>query len=325
MSHFSLSIEKAKPAIIGLGYVGLPLALAFGKKYDLIAFDISSDRISEISKGKDKTFEVEKESLLNNIKCQFTNDEKQLVHCNTYIITVPTPLKKTNKPDLSFLESASKLVGKFLDAGDVVIFESTVYPGVTEEFCAPIIEKISSLKYNKEFFVGYSPERINPGDKSHRLKDIIKVTSGSNDSCANYVNDLYSSIITAGTYKAKDIKTAEAAKLIENVQRDINIALVNELAILFKKLEINTKNVLETASTKWNFLSFKPGLVGGHCIGVDPYYLTHKAKEVDYNPKLILAGRKLNDDMANYVSENLMLELIKKHGLVSRSTIITYP
>ena len=232
--------------------------------------------------------------------------------CNTYVITVPTPIDRNKRPDLSFLISASELVAKFLSLGDVVIFESTVYPGATEEVCVPIIEKSSGLKFNKEFFVGYSPERINPGDKTHRLTDIVKVTSGSNDLCASYVDDLYRSIIKAGTFSAKSIKIAEAAKVIENTQRDVNIALMNELSMLFKKLDIDTKAVLDAAGSKWNFLKFTPGLVGGHCIGVDPYYLTHKAQEVNHHPELILAGRRMNDSMAKYISDTLMLEIVKQ-------------
>ena len=267
MSDFQLNKMRAKLAIIGLGYVGLPLALAFGEKFKTIAFDISVSRIQELKSGIDKTGETTTENLLKVKNCRFTNDVTSLEECNTYVITVPTPIDKNKRPDLSFLISASELVAKFLSVGDVVIFESTVYPGATEEVCVPVIEKSSGLKFNNEFFVGYSPERINPGDKTHRLTDIVKVTSGSNDICANYVDDLYRSIIKAGTFKAESIKVAEAAKVIENTQRDVNIALMNELSILFKKLDIDTKAVLDAAASKWNFLNFTPGLVGGHCMG----------------------------------------------------------
>ena len=312
MSDFQLNKTRAKLAIIGLGYVGLPLALAFGEKFKTVAFDISKSRIQELKSGIDKTGETTTENLLKVKNCRFTNDVNSLEECNTYVVTVPTPIDKNKRPDLSFLISASELVAKFLSVGDVVIFESTVYPGATEEVCVPVIEKLSGLKFNNEFFVGYSPERINPGDKKHRLTDIVKVTSGSNDACANFVDDLYKSIIKPGTFRAKSIKIAEAAKIIENIQRDVNIALINELSILFKKLDIDTKAVLDAAASKWNFLNFRPGLVGGHCIGVDPYYLTHKAKEVNHHPELILAGRRMNDSMAKHVSDTLMLEIVKK-------------
>lgn len=312
MSDFQLNKMNAKLAIIGLGYVGLPLALAFGEKFKTVAFDISKSRIKELKSGIDKTGETTTENLLKIKYCKFTNDVTSLEESNTYIITVPTPIDRNKRPDLSFLISASELVAKFLSSGDVVIFESTVYPGATEEVCVPIIEKSSGLKLNNEFFVGYSPERINPGDKTHRLSDIVKVTSGSNDICASYVDNLYRSIIKAGTFRAKSIKIAEAAKVIENTQRDVNIALVNELSMLFKKLDIDTKAVLDAAGSKWNFLKFTPGLVGGHCIGVDPYYLTHKAQEVNHHPELILAGRRMNDSMAKYISDTLMLEIVKQ-------------
>ena len=322
MSKFRLNKTNAKPAIIGLGYVGLPLALAFGKKFQSIAFDISKSRIKELISGVDKTGETTAEDLLEAKNCRFTNEVTYLEECNTYIVTVPTPIDKNKRPDLSFLTSASELIAKFLSLGDVVIFESTVYPGATEEVCVPVIEKASGLKFNKEFFVGYSPERINPGDKTHRLTDIVKVTSGSSDACANYVDDLYKSIIKAGTFRAKSIKIAEAAKVIENTQRDVNIALINELSILFQKLDIDTKEVLDAAASKWNFLNFKPGLVGGHCIGVDPYYLTHKAQEVNHHPELILAGRRMNDSMAKHISDTLMLEIIKNKSSLANFRIL---
>jgi UDP-N-acetyl-D-galactosamine dehydrogenase len=292
VSDFLLNQARAKLAIIGLGYVGLPLALAFGEKFKTIAFDISTSRIQELISGIDKTGEITTKDLLKVKNCRFTDEITSLEECNTYVVTVPTPIDKNKRPDLSFLISASELVAKFLSVGDVVIFESTVYPGATEELCVPIIEEASGLKFNNGFFVGYSPERINPGDKTHRLTDIVKVTSGSNDVCAAYVDDLYKSIIKAGTYKAKSIKIAEAAKVIENTQRDVNIALINELSILFQKLGIDTKAVLDAAASKWNFLNFKPGLVGGHCIGVDPYYLTHKAQEVNHHPRTNFSWKK---------------------------------
>ena len=322
MSDLFLDNKITKIAVIGLGYVGLPLALAFSRIYPTIGYDISKTRIKQLINGYDATLEVNTEQLLDSKLCKFTSDKKMLKESNTYVITVPTPVKKSKKPDLTHLISASKLVASVLEINDVIIYESTVYPGVTEEICIPIIEKVSKLLLNKDFFVGYSPERVNPGDKLHRLEDIVKVTSGSNNNCADYIDHLYSTIIKAGTFKAKNIKTAEAAKVIENIQRDVNIALINELAILFKKIGVSTKNVLEAASTKWNFLNFKPGLVGGHCIGVDPYYLTYKAQEVNYEPELILAGRRLNDKMADYVSENLILELIKNNGLKSDFKIL---
>ena len=322
MSDFLMNKARAKLAIIGLGYVGLPLALAFGEKFKTVAFDISTSRIQELISGIDKTGETTTEDLLKVKNCRFTDEVGSLENCNTYIITVPTPIDKNNRPDLSFLSSATELVAKFLSVGDVVIFESTVYPGATEEVCVRLIEDASGLKFNNEFFVGYSPERINPGDKTHRLTDIVKVTSGSNDLCASYVDDIYKSIIKAGTFKAKSIKIAEAAKVIENTQRDVNIALINELSILFQKLDIDTKAVLDTAASKWNFLNFKPGLVGGHCIGVDPYYLTHKAQEVNHHPELILAGRRLNDNMAKHISDTLMQEIIKNKSSLADFRIL---
>tara|TARA_B100000700_G_scaffold219364_1_gene241302 strand:- start:186 stop:1475 length:1290 start_codon:yes stop_codon:yes gene_type:complete len=316
VSDFLLKINKANIGILGLGYVGLPLALAFETKYKTTAFDVSKSRIQELLRGQDKTREVTSKELYRTKNCNFTNYVRDLKFCNTFIVTVPTPIDKYKRPNLKFLKLASETVSEVLTKGDVVIYESTVYPGATEEVCVPIIENISGLTYNVDFFVGYSPERINPGDKNRRLTDVKKVTSGSNEACANFVDDLYGSIIEAGTFKAKNIKTAEAAKVIENIQRDVNIALINELAILFKKIGVQTKDVLEAASSKWNFLDFKPGLVGGHCIGVDPYYLTHKAQEVGHNPELILAGRRLNDSMAHYIADKVLLELFKRRETV---------
>jgi len=297
--------------IIGLGYVGLPLAVEFGKKFQTIGFDLNSSRIEELNSGVDKTNEVEQGELRQASLLNCTADENDIEKCNFYIVTVPTPVDEHKKPNLSALHSSSKTVGKVLCQGDYVVYESTVYPGVTEDVCVPILQKESGLTLNNDFFVGYSPERINPGDKQHRLPTIKKVTSGSTPEAVDFIDSLYASIITAGTYKASSIRVAEAAKVIENTQRDVNIALINELAMLFNKLGINTIEVLEAAGTKWNFLPFRPGLVGGHCIGVDPYYLTHKAQEVGFDPKIILSGREINDGMGLYVVDqviNLMAE-----------------
>jgi UDP-N-acetyl-D-glucosamine/UDP-N-acetyl-D-galactosamine dehydrogenase len=303
--------KNIKICIVGLGYVGLPLAVEFSKKYTTIGLDKDNNRINELKNGYDKTLEIKSSELksLNNIR--FTSNYHDTKNCNIYIITVPTPVDKKNKPNLLPLKEASEIVGQLINKDDIVIYESTVYPGATEEYCVPIIEKCSNLKYNHDFFCGYSPERINPGDKKHSLKTIIKVTSGSNEITADFINALYSSIITAGTYKAKSIAVAEAAKVIENTQRDVNIALINELSIIFTKLGLNTSDILETAGTKWNFLPFSPGLVGGHCIGVDPYYLTYKAREIGYNPEIILAGRKINNKMGEIISENIRNKLIE--------------
>jgi UDP-N-acetyl-D-glucosamine/UDP-N-acetyl-D-galactosamine dehydrogenase len=306
--------EHPKIAIVGLGYVGLPLAVEFGKKFQTIGFDINKIRIDELSSGFDSTIEVEAELLNEAKKLTFTTDIKKIKDCNIFIVTVPTPINEEKLPDLSPLKVASKAIGKILKKNDIVIYESTVYPGATEEVCVPILEQESSLKFNKGFFCGYSPERINPGDKKHRITSIKKVTSGSTPEIADRVDILYQSIITAGTHKAGSIKIAEAAKVIENTQRDINIALINELSVIFNKLNIDTEAVLEAAGTKWNFLPFKPGLVGGHCISVDPYYLTHKALEVGYNPEMILAGRKVNDNMGDYVA-NQVIYLMDKKGI----------
>ena len=297
-------------AVIGLGYVGLPLAIEFSKKYPTVGFDLNEERIKQLKEDIDKTLEVD-EKELNEANITYTTEVKNIVDCNTYIITVPTPVDKHNNPDMEPLASASTTVGEILKTDDVVIYESTVYPGATEEFCVPILEKESSLKYNVDFFCGYSPERINPGDKEHSLKTITKVTSGSNEETAEFIDMLYKSIVSAGTHKASSIAVAEAAKIIENIQRDVNIALINELAMVFNKLDLDTNEVLEAAGTKWNFLPFRPGLVGGHCIGVDPYYLTHKAQEIGYHPEMILAGRRINDSMGKYIADNTIAEMIK--------------
>ena len=297
-------------AVIGLGYVGLPLAIEFSKKYPTVGFDLNKERIKQLQEGIDKTLEVDKKEL-NAANLTYITDVTDIGDCNTYIITVPTPVDKFNKPDLNPIASASKSVGKVLNKADVVIYESTVYPGATEEFCVPILEKESGLKYNTDFFCGYSPERINPGDKEHSLKTITKITSGSNKEIADFVDQLYSSIVPVGTYKASSIAVAEAAKVIENVQRDVNIALINELSMIFNKLGLDTNEVLEAAGTKWNFLPFRPGLVGGHCIGVDPYYLTHKAQEVGFHPEMVLAGRRINDTMGKYIADNTIVEMTK--------------
>lgn len=308
-----------KIAIIGLGYVGLPLAVAFAKKYPVAGFDINKARIEDLRKGNDQTLEVESKELNSVISKDlsgnglfFTSELEDIRSCNIFIVTVPTPIDKHNRPDLTPLYKASETVGKVLQKNDIVIYESTVYPGVTEDECVPVLEKVSGLTFNKDFFCGYSPERINPGDKEHTVTKIKKVTSGSTPEIATVVDNLYASIITAGTHKATSIKVAEAAKVIENAQRDINIAFVNELSKIFNKIGIDTADVLEAASTKWNFLPFKPGLVGGHCIGVDPYYLAQKAQEVGYHPEIILAGRRLNDSMGAYVADEVLKLMIRK-------------
>ncbi|MGB5965250.1 MAG: nucleotide sugar dehydrogenase [Sulfurimonadaceae bacterium] len=304
-----------KIAVIGLGYVGLPLAVEFGKQYETIGFDIAQWRIDELNSGHDRTLEVEKDVLqdvLQNSQLSFTNVLADIAACNIYIVTVPTPVDVHKRPDLTPLIKATESVAKLLKKDDIVIYESTVYPGATEEECVPLLEKISGLRFNEGFFCGYSPERINPGDKKHTVTKILKVTSGSTPEIGQKVDALYKSIITAGTHLAPSIKVAEAAKVIENSQRDINIAFVNELAMIFNKLDIDTDAVLEAAGTKWNFLPFKPGLVGGHCIGVDPYYLTYKAQQVGYNPEIILAGRRLNDNMGAYVANQVVKLMIKK-------------
>jgi len=311
-----------KIAIIGLGYVGLPLSIEFGKKRTVVGFDIDIKRISELKNGNDNTLEVTSQELNDAIYLKYTNQADDIRDCEIFIVTVPTPIDSNKKPDLSPLKKASELLGKILKKKDIVIYESTVYPGATEEVCVPILEKHSGLTFNKDFFCGYSPERINPGIKEHKLTNIKKVTSGSTNEIANEVDQLYQQIITAGTHKASSIKIAEAAKVIENTQRDINIALINELSQIFNKLGIDTEAVLEAAATKWNFIPFFPGLVGGHCIGVDPYYLTHKAMEVGYSPDIILAGRKLNDSMGSYVACQLSDLMKKKHIDIADATIL---
>jgi UDP-N-acetyl-D-glucosamine/UDP-N-acetyl-D-galactosamine dehydrogenase len=303
--------RESKIGIIGLGYVGLPLAIEFGKKYSTVGFDINKNRISELKKEFDKTLEVNKNEFDEAKNLTFTTDLDKIKKCNIYIITVPTPVDKFNTPDLSPLKSASRMVGSLLKKDDIVIYESTVYPQATEEVCVPILGKESGLKYNTDFFCGYSPERINPGDKEHRLTTIKKITAGSNKNTAEFVDMLYKSIISAGTHKASSIAVAEAAKVIENIQRDVNIALINELSMIFDKLDIDTTEVLEAAGTKWNFLPFRPGLVGGHCIGVDPYYMTHKAQEIGYHPEMILAGRRINDTMGKYIGDITIKEIAK--------------
>ncbi len=313
--------ENQKIAVIGLGYVGLPLAVEFGKKRPVVGFDINQNRVKELRSGRDSTLEVTAEDLQSAELLRFEFDVAELKGCETFIVTVPTPIDKANRPDLNPLIRASETVGKAIKPGALVIYESTVYPGCTEEICVPVLEKQSGLKFNVDFFCGYSPERINPGDKVNTLTKIKKITSGSNPEISRIVDELYSTIITAGTYRATSIKVAEAAKVIENTQRDLNIALVNELSVIFDRLKIDTIEVLEAAGSKWNFLPFRPGMVGGHCIGVDPYYLTHKAEEVGYHPQVILAGRRINDNMARYGARNL-IRLMLKNGIdVARSTI----
>lgn len=310
-------MENYQLAVIGLGYVGLPLAVEFGKKIPTVGFDINNQRIEQLSDGIDKTLEVNGQEIKDSNLLSFTADIKGIQSANIYIVTVPTPIDDCKRPDLRPLIKATEMIGKILNKGDIVIYESTVYPGATEEECVPVLESESRLRFNKDFFVGYSPERINPGDKEHRVSDIVKVTSGSLPAIAKKVDDLYKLIITAGTFLASSIKVAEAAKVIENTQRDVNIALMNELSKIFNILEIETEEVLRAAGSKWNFLKFSPGLVGGHCIGVDPYYLTHKAQEIGYNPEMILAGRRINDTMGEYVANRLVKAMIKK-GLFTK-------
>jgi UDP-N-acetyl-D-galactosamine dehydrogenase len=300
-----ISVEQAKLGIIGLGYVGLPLAVEFGKRFATLGFDVDAHRIAQLMAGHDDTLEVTREELAQAIRLAVTDRADDLNSCNVYIVTVPTPLDRYKRPDLSLLEGACRTLGALLAQGNVAVFESTVYPGATEEICVPILESVSGLVCNRDFFVGYSPERINPGDREHRVSAIRKVTAGSTPETADFVDALYASIITAGTHRASSIRVAEAAKVIENTQRDVNIALVNELALIFNRLGIDTQEVLEAAATKWNFLPFRPGLVGGHCIGVDPYYLTHKAQEIGYYPEVILAGRRINDSMGAYVADQV--------------------
>ena len=316
------SNKELKLAIIGLGYVGLPLALEFSKKRSVIGFDINKKRINELKSGIDKNLEFTKKELQESKLINFTDNKKEFKSTNCYIITVPTPIDKLKKPNLEPLYKASEMIGKSIDKGDLIIYESTVYPGCVEEACVPILQKFSGLTFNKDFFCGYSPERINPGDKDHTISNIKKITSGSTPEVANIVDDLYSEIVTVGTHKAPSIKIAEAAKVIENTQRDLNIALINELSILFNRMNIDTQAVLDAAGSKWNFLPFKPGLVGGHCIGVDPYYLTYKAESIGYHPKIILAGRELNDNMGKYVASELVGKMKKKNIKINGAKIL---
>ena len=317
-----LKLEDIKLAVIGLGYVGLPLAVEFGKKRSVIGFDINQSRIDALSAGHDSTLEVDDDEMKEAAHLSYTAAPADLEAANVYIVTVPTPIDEHKRPDLTPLFKASETIGKTLKKGDIVIYESTVYPGATEEECVPVLEKVSGLKYNVDFYAGYSPERINPGDKEHRVTNIMKVTAGSTPEAADLIDALYNEIITAGTHKATSIKVAEAAKVIENTQRDLNIALINELAVIFNKMGIDTEAVLEAAGTKWNFLPFRPGLVGGHCIGVDPYYLTHKAQSIGYHPEIILAGRRLNDSMGAYVVSQLVKCMMKKRIHVDGAKVL---
>lgn len=313
---------KPHIAVIGLGYVGLPLAVEFGKHFQCTGFDIQPRRIDELRSGKDNTLEITSEELAASERLNFTHSAEDLTDCDVYIVTVPTPIDDSNRPNLTPLEKASTLIGQVISKGNIAIFESTVFPGCTEEVCVPLIEQGSGLTFNRDFFAGYSPERINPGDKQHRLPDITKVTSGSTPEAADYIDRLYGTVVTAGTHKASSMKVAEAAKVIENTQRDINIALINELAIIFNRIGIDTLEVLEAAGTKWNFLPFRPGLVGGHCISVDPYYLTHKAQQLGYHPEVILAGRKINDGMGKYVANAVIKMMTQRRIHVVESNIL---
>ncbi len=317
-----LTLDKTKIGMIGLGYVGLPLAVEFGKHFPTVGLDISAPRIAELRQGKDSSLEVDADELVQARHLTYTTNPDDLVGCNVFIVTVPTPVDEHKRPDLTPLVKASQTLGKVMKKGDIAIFESTVYPGATEEVCIPIIESLSGMKYNQDFFAGYSPERINPGDKEHRVINILKVTSGSTPEVAEFVDQLYKSIIIAGTHKASSIRVAEAAKVIENTQRDVNIALINELALIFNRLGIDTLEVLEAAGTKWNFLPFRPGLVGGHCIGVDPYYLTHKAQEIGYLPEVILAGRRINDGMGPYVAQRVIKMMIQRRVHVANANVL---
>ncbi len=315
-------LKTVQIGIVGLGYVGLPLAVEFGKHFPTLGFDINAKRIAELKQGHDVTQETDADELSQANKLNFSSSQDALADCNVYIVTVPTPIDGHKQPDLTPLRSASRTVGAALKKGDIVIYESTVYPGATEEVCIPILEELSGLRFNQDFFAGYSPERINPGDREHRLPTIVKVTSGSTPEVADFVDELYRQIITAGTHKASSIKVAEAAKVIENTQRDVNIALINELALIFDRLGIDTLEVLEAAGSKWNFLPFRPGLVGGHCIGVDPYYLTHKAQAIGYQPEIILAGRRINDSMGRYVVSAVIKLMIKRDIPVANSRVL---
>ena len=314
--------EDIRPAIIGLGYVGLPLAVAFGRQLDTLGFDINLQRISDLKSHQDHTLEISADELRATTSLRFSSDNVELEGRNVFIVTVPTPIDDARRPDLGPLESASRTVGRAIKRGGVAIFESTVYPGATEEVCVPIIERESGLRFNEDFFVGYSPERINPGDKTHRLESIMKVTSGSTPQAADFVDALYRRVITAGTHKASSIRVAEAAKVIENTQRDLNIALINELALIFHRLGIDTSEVLAAAGTKWNFLPFRPGLVGGHCIGVDPYYLTHKAQQIGYHPEVILSGRRINDGMGSHVAQRVIKLMIQRRLHVAKAKVL---
>jgi len=316
------NLRNLKIGVVGLGYVGLPLAVEFGKRFHTVGFDIKAARVDELKGGHDSTLETTEEELASATKLSYTTRLEDLKSCRVYIVTVPTPIDEYKRPDLTPLEKSSESVGKVLKKGDVVVYESTVYPGCTEEVCVPILERVSGLRFNKDFFCGYSPERINPGDKQHRLTTIRKVTSGSTPEVAEFVDALYRSIVTVGTHKASSIKVAEAAKVIENTQRDVNIALINELALIFNRLGIDTEEVLLAAGSKWNFLPFRPGLVGGHCIGVDPYYLTHKAQAIGYHPEMILAGRRINDNMGTYVAQQIALLMIQHTIQVKGSRIL---
>ncbi|MBB5215249.1 Vi polysaccharide biosynthesis UDP-N-acetylglucosamine C-6 dehydrogenase TviB [Parapusillimonas granuli] len=317
-----MQIQDVKLAVVGLGYVGLPLAVEFGKKRPVLGFDINMRRVAELKEGRDHTLEVDPGELARATHLEFTHEAEHLARANVFIVTVPTPIDQYKQPDLTPLIRASETIGKVLKRGDIVIYESTVYPGATEEVCVPVLESISGLRFNEDFFAGYSPERINPGDKAHRVSTIKKVTSGSTPEVAGLIDELYGEIIVAGTHKAPSIRVAEAAKVIENTQRDVNIALINELALIFNKLGIDTQAVLEAAGTKWNFLPFRPGLVGGHCIGVDPYYLTHKAQSIGYHPEIILAGRRLNDSMGGYVVSQLVKAMTKRSIQVQGSRVL---
>lgn len=317
-----LDINNIKIAVIGLGYVGLPLAVEFGKHLPVVGFDINASRIAALRAGTDHTLEVSDEELTQASHLNYSSDIQALKDCNFFIVTVPTPIDDYKQPDLTPLIKASEAIGSLLKKDDIVVYESTVYPGATEEVCIPVLEQVSGLTFNQDFYAGYSPERINPGDKEHRVTNILKVTAGSTPEVADFVDEVYNLIITAGTHKASSIKVAEAAKVIENTQRDVNIALINELAVIFNKMGINTQAILEAAGTKWNFLPFRPGLVGGHCIGVDPYYLTHKAQAIGYNPEIILAGRRLNDSMGEYVVTQLVKTMIKKRIQVAGAKVL---
>ncbi|MBR5494922.1 Vi polysaccharide biosynthesis UDP-N-acetylglucosamine C-6 dehydrogenase TviB [Psychrobacter maritimus] len=317
-----ININKLKIAVIGLGYVGLPLAVEFGKQHSVVGFDINASRIAALMAGTDHTLEVSDEELAVAIHLRYSSDIQTLKDCNFFIVTVPTPIDSSKQPDLTPLITASKAIGSLLKKDDIVVYESTVYPGATEEVCVPVLEEVSGLILNQDFYAGYSPERINPGDKEHRVTNILKVTAGSTPEVADFIDEVYNLIITAGTHKAPSIRVAEAAKVIENTQRDVNIALINELAVIFNKMGIDTEAVLKAAGTKWNFLPFRPGLVGGHCIGVDPYYLTHKAQAIGHNPEIILAGRRLNDSMGEYVVTQLVKTMIKKRIQIEGAKVL---